>query len=234
MRTVYDLYPAIEDLRKREYFPDLRDDAFWRVMDECRSSTLINVDAMWNIWESVRSISGSNLPGSFVECGVFLGGSVRAALTFLGLMGDFARRFYLFDTFEGFPEKTEETDTHGQIVKFAKHEDFEDVVRQTVSHAEYPQHLLKFVRGPVESTLRDTANVPDQIAYLRLDTDYYESTRVELEVLYPKVVSGGVCIVDDYGVFDGARRATEEFLDTLSPRPLLHRVNWGVRAFVKP
>jgi hypothetical protein len=234
MKSVYDFFPDIDSHRKREDFPDLRDHSFWQIYEACKASTLISIDAMHNIWESVRSVTHNHLPGAFVECGVFLGGSVMAALMFLAESGDVSRDFYLYDTFEGFPENTEDLDGNGEVVKFYHHPDFEAVVRSNIGHVGYPEGLLHFIRGPVESTLLDSKNLPNSIAYLRLDTDYYESTRLELELLYPRLVSGGVCIVDDYGVFDGARRATEQHLDSLPARPLLHRVNGGVRAFVKP
>jgi hypothetical protein len=234
MTSVYDFFPDIDSNRRRECYPDLRHEPFWQVYEACKASTLINLDAMHNIWESVRSITRNQLPGAFVECGVFLGGSVMAALMFLAESGDVSREFYLYDTFEGFPENTEELDWDGGVVKFDRHPDFEGEVRGNIGHVGYPEDLLHFIRGPVESTLLDSKNLPESIAYLRLDTDYYESTRLELELLYPRLVSGGVCIVDDYGVFDGARRATEQYLDSLPVRPLLHRVNTGVRVFVKP
>ena len=72
------------------------------------------------------------------------------------------------------------------------------------------------------------------IALLRLDTDFYASTRAELEHLYGKLVRGGVLIVDDYGIVQGSRRATDEFLAGLPAPPLLNRIDGGVWAGVKP
>jgi O-methyltransferase len=69
---------------------------------------------------------------------------------------------------------------------------------------------------------------------LRLDTDDYASTRAELEALYPKLTPGGVLMIDDYGHFRGARRATDEFLEGQPRVPLLHRVSYAVRSGVKP
>jgi hypothetical protein len=90
----------------------------------------------------------------------------------------------------------------------------------------------RFVEGLVEQTLCRTET--GALALLRLDTDYYSSTAVEYEVLYPRLVSGGVLIVDDYGMFQGSRRATDEYLARLDKPPLLNRIDLGVWAGIKP
>merc|ERR1711871_1075377 len=79
-------------------------------------------------------------------------------------------------------------------------------------HTGYPARKLHFVKGKVEDTLNISSNVPKLISVLRLDTDWYASTKMELEVLYPRLVPGGMLIVDDYCRWGGARKATDEFL----------------------
>ncbi len=90
----------------------------------------------------------------------------------------------------------------------------------------------RFIEGLVEDTLPVTPT--GDLALLRLDTDYYSSTAVEFDVLYPRLVSGGVLIVDDYGMFQGSRRATDEYLARLDRRPLLNRIDAAVWSGVKP
>jgi hypothetical protein len=102
-------------------------------------------------------------------------------------------------------------------------------VRANVLRTGYPEHLLEFVAGPVEETL--PGRRPDAISLLRLDTDFYKSTRHELEHLYPRLARGGVLIVDDYGAYDGARLATDEYF-TGHP-VLLSRIDEHVRMLVK-
>ena len=104
-------------------------------------------------------------------------------------------------------------------------------VERNVSTSGYPPERVHFVEGRVEDTLPDRA--PSEIALLRLDTDWYESTRHELRHLYPRLVSGGVLIVDDYGEWEGARLAVDEFLAELERDLLLVRVS-GARVAVKP
>lgn len=92
--------------------------------------------------------------------------------------------------------------------------------------------MLEFVIGPVEETL--ITKVPERIALLRLDTDWYESTRAELEYLYPRLVVGGVLIVDDYGHWKGARKAVDEYFAALgNDAPLLNRLDYTGRMAVR-
>lgn len=105
-------------------------------------------------------------------------------------------------------------------------------VRDNLASTGYPAIGLRFVEGPVERTI--PATVPGRLAVLRLDTDWYASTRHELEPLYPRLVPGGVLIIDDYGHWRGAATATDEYLAGLHPQPYLHRVDYSARLLVRP
>jgi hypothetical protein len=152
------------------------------------------------------------------------------------------RELYLFDTFEGMTEPTEKDvkvrgrsaaelmeisgrDTHLWAV--ASIED----VRDGLAGLAYPAERFHLVKGPVEETIPGAA--PERIALLRLDTDWYESTRHELEHLYSRLVPGGVLIIDDYGTWQGSKEATDEFIAGLDNPPLMQRVGRG-RIGVKP
>ena len=88
-----------------------------------------------------------------------------------------------------------------------------------------------FVAGDVEQTIPGV--VPEQISLLRLDTDWYESTRHELKHLYPRLIRGGVLIIDDYGHWKGARQAVDEYLAETGAKLLLNRIDYTGRAAVK-
>lgn len=103
-------------------------------------------------------------------------------------------------------------------------------MRQLLFATGYPQERLHFVRGRVEDTLPEQA--PERIALLRLDTDWYESTHHELVHLYPRLADRGVLIVDDFGHWDGARRAVEEYFADQPPL-LLHRTDYTARIAIK-
>jgi hypothetical protein len=192
---------------------------------------------------AVRHIARTGLSGDIVECGVWRGGSIQViARTFLAEGVD-DRDIHLFDTFEGMTapsaedvqvkdgrsaeEILEDSRKTQWIWAIASIEDVQEGLRML----DYPYERFHFVRGPVEQTIPDRA--PEQIALLRLDTDWYESTKHELEHLYDRLVPGGVLIIDDYGSWAGSRKATDEFLATLDNPPLMLRAGTG-RIGVKP
>lgn len=233
LQTVYDIFPDIERQRERPSFPDLLDEAFWEVVDRARPYTMLTIEALYDLYQAVRYVAANNVEGDLVECGAFMGGSVFAAAEWAQRFGIPERRFFLYDTFCGFPEGTDpETDVCGEVVKMYPHPDFLPVARDVVARSSWPREAFVFVQGDVSRTLKETR--PERIGLLRLDTDAYASTRVELEALYPLLSPGGVLIIDDYGQFRGARRATDEFLEQSRSAPLLHRVSYGVRSGIKP
>lgn len=199
--------------------------------------------------DAVRYCVRRGIPGDFAECGVWRGGSVMAMLLTLRELGIEDRDIHLYDTFEGMtaptvhdtsPVAPPASETWAQAEASGERAwgevfspavfNLEDV-RRAVLGTGYPAERVHFVQGPVEQTL--TAHVPDQLALLRLDTDFYESTRAEMEHLYPRLVAGGVLIVDDYGHWEGARRAVEEHFAGHGNPLLLSRIDYTGRIGVK-
>ena len=88
------------------------------------------------------------------------------------------------------------------------------------------------VKGKVEDTL--PGHAPDHIAVLRLDTDWYASTKHEMEHLYPRLARGGVLIIDDYGHWAGSRQAVDEYLAEHGIHLLLNRTDYTGRMALKP
>jgi hypothetical protein len=204
---------------------------------------MTSVTRMYALYNAIRYIVQNRIPGDIVECGVWRGGSsMMAALTLLG-MGDTGRKIYMYDTFAGMsaPEEAD-VDYYNQNAKaeWEKHEKQDvnlwcysplDAVERNLKSTGYPADRLVFVRGKVEDTIPET--MPSQIALLRLDTDWYASTRHELVHLYPVLSEQGVLIVDDYGHWQGARRAVEEYFSDHPPRPLLHKIDYSGRVAIK-
>jgi hypothetical protein len=178
------------------------------------------------------------IPGCFVECGVGRGGSVMAMALTLQRLGVADRDLFLFDTFSGMTIPTE-ADIDFAGVAYLDHwpnmpnyfGEFAPLpeVKAALTTTGYDPAHLHFVQGSVEETLPERA--PSEIALLRLDTDWYESTRHELIHLYPRLVLGGVVIIDDYGHLEGTRRATDEYFD--GRRILLGRIDHAGRIGVK-
>ena len=106
----------------------------------------------------------------------------------------------------------------------------EDVQRNLLSTG-YDEQKTSFIKGKVEDTI--PASAPEGIALLRLDTDWYESTLHELVHLFPRLSSGGVLIIDDYGHWQGARRAVDEYFADNKIPILLNRVDYTGRMAIK-
>jgi len=192
-----------------------------------------------------RHVSEHAVPGDFVECGVWRGGNAILAAMLFKEYG-VEKRVYLFDTFEGMTEPTEadvaaasnkpaieifrelQRETHNDMC-YASFDDVQSNFRDSGLLTD----AVRFIQGDVLQTLRDEANLPHHIALLRLDTDWYESTRLELDVLYPRLSRGGILIIDDYGYWTGARKAADEYFSTVAARPFLQYVDFTGRMAVK-
>jgi hypothetical protein len=218
------------------------------IVERALPHSMTGVARLLALVDAVRYCVARDVPGAFAECGVWRGGSVLAMILTLQELGVSDRAVYLYDTFEGMTEPSErdvsaleppavETWRAARRAGRRPWEEYftpafsEDVVRSLLAGTGYPAELLHFVRGAVEDTL--PAQAPDALALLRLDTDWYESTRHELVHLFPLLQTGGVLIIDDYGHWEGARRAVDEYLSTVRPPLLLTRIDYTGRIAVK-
>ena len=219
--------------RIRSNYPEIRDANFWQLFEACRNYSMLHISGFLNLYNSVRYIKANQLPGDFVECGCFLGG----ASIFMSLLRDQLgledKTIWLFDSFEGFPNNEKDRlIPNGVEMTSIRYDNFQESVRRNFQEVNPGCKNLVFVQGFVEKTIPAT-NI-GAISLLRLDTDFYLSTKAELEGLYSRLVRGGVLIVDDYGVFEGAQHATDEFFSGLQSPPMLNRIDQAVWAGVKP
>jgi O-methyltransferase len=213
-----------------------------RILEKVRPFTMTSTERIVASMLAVRHVVTAGIPGDIVECGVWRGGNMMAMALTLARAGDTDRHLYLYDTFEGMSEPTDaDVGVDGQTARktFATLEpsdagwcraSIEDV-RASLASTGYPSDRLHFVKGRVEDTI--PATLPGSIAVLRLDTDWYESTRHEFEHLYPRVSRGGIVMIDDYGHWAGARRAADEYLGRVAPGVFLHRIDYTGRQMVK-
>ena len=225
------------------------DPADLAIVQRAQPFSLTGEARLLSVIDAVRYCVARGVPGAFAECGVWRGGSVLAMVLTLQDLDVDDRDIYLYDTFTGMTEPgAHDTSRHDppalETWQEAKREDTRawnelfdpesfnaETVRRTVAASGYPESRLHFVEGPVEDTLPGRA--PADLALLRLDTDWYESTRHELTTLYPRLARGGVLIIDDYGHWDGARRAVDEFFSSHAPPLLLNRIDYTGRTGVK-
>ena len=216
------------------------------IVERALPYTMTGVPRLWALVIAVRHLVRRGVPGAFAECGVWRGGSVLAMIETLRQIDAADRDIYLYDTFEGMTEPTERDsspvdrhaleywrDSEGRPWPelFDPSTFSEESVRELLLSTGYPAERLHFVRGPVEETL--PARAPGPLALLRLDTDWYESTRHELVHLYPLLADGGVLIVDDYGHWEGCRRAVDEYFSGEAEPVLLNRIDYSGRIAVK-
>jgi len=215
------------------------------LIDSLKPFTMTSSPRLWSLINGVRHVVDNRIPGDFVECGVWRGGSVMAMAAELSNLGIQERRIWLYDTFSGMTAPTSadiESGTGKSATAMLKSTDVADGdnvwcvagledVTANVRSTGYPMENFTFVKGDVAQTLQQVC--PEKISLLRLDTDWYESTRVELEVLYPRLCVGGVCIFDDYGHWQGARKAVDEYFEKLDHRPYMHPIDYSGRVLVK-
>jgi hypothetical protein len=218
------------------------------IAERASAYTMTSRPRMQALIDAVRHCQRRELPGAFAECGVWRGGSVLAMILTLQELGA-ERDIYLYDTFEGMTapgvhdvspldppaietwEAAQGSDERAWGELFSPEVFDEDAVRSVLLETGYPEARLHFVRGPVEETLPEHS--PGQLALLRLDTDWYESTKHEMEHLYPGLVEGGVLIIDDYGHWEGARRAVEEHFAENGRPLLMTRIDYTGRIAIK-
>ena len=212
-----------------------------------RRLTMVSWERLFATITACKHAVEADIAGDFAECGVWRGGNALAAkLTFESLGSD--KRVWLFDTFVGMsePASVDRAAFTGEDARrsFEAHQEADhnawcyaslEDVRRNFEQAGADISGVHFVKGDVAETLRDESSLPSAISVLRLDTDWYESTLAELKTLYPRLTVGGSLLIDDFGYWEGARKAVEEYFAALPPhsRPLLHYTDYTGRMGVK-
>lgn len=230
---------------EREFSADLSSEKIDTIR-AVRPYTMTTVARIEAVCAATEYIIKNDIPGAFVESGVWMGGSSMAAALTLVKLGVSDRDLYLYDTFEGIPAPGEHDRLIGHDRSVSEWWDEEnskpgaapfleapvEIVRENMARTGYDLDRVQLIAGLVEETIPATA--PEQIAFLRLDTDWYSSTKVEMDELFPRLSPGGVLIVDDYGFTAGSRKAVDEFLATYDRPVFLHRIDAAGRLAIKP
>jgi len=193
---------------------------------------------LFNTYQACKHVHFNAIKGSFVECGVWRGGHAILASRLFAHWND-PRTIHLYDTFDGMTQPTHydfEIATKKQaVVKQGTKwlmASMDEVKRNFEKHGD-PRAEVVFVKGDITQTLVDADCRPLEISVLRLDTDWYESTAASLDALYPRLSTNGVLIIDDYGHWGGAKRATDEYF-SLSPVPLFNFADYTCISATKP
>lgn len=217
------------------------DPEFFALYERVKPYTMTSIERLYAMHKAVEHVARSGVQGAIVECGVWRGGSMMMAALTLAALGRTDRELFLFDTFAGHPRPNPERDLKEhydfwlQRRRTDRSSSWAEVtleeVRANLSSTGYPLDKVRFVKGVVQDTI--PAAAPEAIALLRLDTDWYDSTAHEMHHLYPRLVSGGVLIIDDYGEMPGQKQAVDEFCEQNGVILLLNRIDASGRIAVK-
>jgi hypothetical protein len=235
------------DKTYKDLSTDPDDQAFHAIAARVQPYTMTMRDgpeAAYALFQAVGYVVKNKIAGACAECGVWRGGSMMLVAHALKHFGDTGRALFLYDTYEGMtrpdavdvdfdgnsmPAVWNAAQAEGKTIGYGG---AVETVRSYLKTTGYPMEKMHFVAGDVLETI--PATLPDAIAILRLDTDWYKSTLHELTHLYDRLSPGGVLIIDDYGWCQGARQATDEFFAARDFKPLLQRLNQGARLLIKP
>ena len=237
----YDISPIMNNKELKDFSENE-----FKLINFVKKYTLTSPERMYALIEAVRYVTRNQILGDIVECGVWKGGSMMLAAKTLMESDNTDYDLYLFDTFEGTTKPTEaDKDYLGNSMLTTWEKEFEgkeklptsadyvslEEVQKNLFLTGYPREKIHFIKGKVEDTIPKDA--PEKIAILRLDTDWYESTKHELENLFPKLSSGGILIIDDYGHFEGSKKAVDEYFAKNKIKSFLNRIDYTGRLIVK-
>jgi O-methyltransferase len=197
------------------------------ILNICSQYSMTGFERMYFLIKAIEQIKNNKIQGDFVECGVWKGGNLILFQKMIEKL-NIKKKIYAYDTFKGMTEPgkfdfTFEKKDAKKILRTLKKKkvdpkknivlaecSLEDVIKNYEKNTR-PNKNLFCIKGPVEETLEIKRNIPKKISVLRLDTDWYESTKIELEVLFPLLVKDGILIIDDYGYWNGAKKAVDRY-----------------------
>ena len=207
------------------------------VLRRVRPYSMVPNEGVVELRRAAQHIAKHKIEGAIVECGVYRGGCMMAVAITLQELNE-KRPLYLFDTFSGMPQSGEnDRDFVGRDAETYRPDDNQwcyakrDEVEQNMLATGYDMKLVHLVQGMVEDTIPGKA--PEQIALLRLDTDFYESTYHELVHLYPRLMPGGILIIDDYGYWSGCREAVDQYFREQQLPCFMARTTSSIRTILK-
>ena len=242
------------DIRRKLYSSIVSRGEIETAIQKVEMHTMLSRERLISLYDQVVFCGQQGIDGALVECGVWKGGAVALmAQASMSHSKDF-RHIHLFDSFRGICEPNAQYDGRRALEEVAPYADvargrlepvqgFYDSVGGFGTLEEnrellekeigYPEGFLHYHVGWFQQTVPKSVDSIGAIAVLRLDGDWYESTKICLDYLYDSVQKGGFVIVDDYGTYDGCRRAVDEFIVSRQIRGYLHPVDAACRYLIK-
>ncbi len=191
---------------------------FSPIYERCKSYTTASVEQLYAIHTAVDYVVRAGIPGDIIDCGAGRGGSMMMAALTLGALGVLDRRIVMLDSYDMTPPGSD-----GPAIRAAD-------VRRLIETSGYPLNLVDLTPGMVEVSAG--ALPAGKIAFLRLDTNNYGSTKTALSTLYPRIAVGGVLLTSDVGALAGPRQAMLDYLTGQRTTLLLTRVDYSTRMAV--
>lgn len=218
------------------YIIELKDDQK-KLINYFQKKCLASELNLWSIYQSLEYIKRQKIEGDIVECGVYNGNT----LSFIGLISEkfnLNKNIWGYDTFDGFVKNSfSEKDTDFKTGNKVIHNNSDiyytlDEVQKNIVYND-PDNFEKYilVKGDILQTLNEEKNIPKKISFLRLDTDIYATTKKQLEVMFNRLVLGGILHIDDYGICPGVKEAVDEFF--YGKKIWLHRADMSCRYLIK-
>jgi len=217
------------------------------ILNICSKYSMTGFERMYFLIKAIEQVKNNRTEGDFVECGVWKGGNLILFQKMIEKL-NIKKKIYAYDTFEGMTEPgkfdhTFKKESAKEILHALKKKQVDpkknivlaecslnDVIKNYKKNTKFNQNLL-CTKGPVEKTLTLKKNIPKKISILRLDTDWYESTKIELEILFPLLVKGGILIIDDYGYWNGAKKAVDQYF--FKKKVALFKIDFTSRFVIK-
>ena len=240
----YDITHKIANNNISTEFPPDFEKKNINIIKKVENYTMTSVERLNSLINAVKYVIDNNIEGSFVECGVWKGGSVMSMALTLISKGILDRDIYLYDTFKGMPKpKNIDVDVHGTsaenyLSSYQKSEGSlawciasKDEVKKNIYNTGYPKENFKLIEGKVEDKI--PRYLPGKISILRLDTDWYESTKHTMIHLYPLLAENGILIIDDYGHWKGSKKAVDEYIGENNICIFLQRIDKTGRIAIK-
>tara|TARA_B100000795_G_scaffold267937_1_gene253797 strand:- start:2669 stop:3478 length:810 start_codon:yes stop_codon:yes gene_type:complete len=195
----------------------------------------------WSLIQIMRYLNQKKIDGDLLECGVFRGGSL-AIICLLAEKYEMKKQIYAYDTFgtghtiytdydKNMKTMSSDIDKDYSKLKEGFFPSLEDVKNNLIKLGVKDNYMPTFIKGKVENTLYIESNLPTKIALARIDTDLYDSTKHELEVYYPRIVSGGILHINDYGGCAGVKKAVDEYF--ADKKVWMHRIDYTCRMIIK-
>lgn len=235
---------------------EFEDDAN-KLIYKVRNYTMLPHVNLLTLYEHVKYCEKYNIEGDFVECGVWKGGAVGLMALANQMLSSKRRNLHLFDAFEEICAPNEEIDGEVAINEVKKIlgnnaliegelkplkgiydnlggpgniSECKEIIEKIIG---YPENYVSYHKGWFQDTVPVVAKKMGKIAILRLDGDWYESTKVCIENLFDKVVKNGFIIFDDYGLYEGCKKAVDEFLLKRKEKYFLNYSSWSCRYLQK-